>query len=241
MRNRLFTFDENSAYADAEKRFITTCGFDLQKPKHQRMMKMGEKVREDGVEGIQIKAMLSFCDASALKDDCIDVCGERLEFPYLEKIPRDAVCGIYFYALTVGECYFSSEENIMDFLYADIWGSNYVDASMQLLRKEIENDMKENFKEFPKVYLSAEFGPGYFGMPVSASKSIMKIIDGAQIGIRVKDSGLIIPQKSCIGFFFVYNRSGIETEAECRKCRGNSKGCAFCRISQQREEMCDEN
>lgn len=236
MRNRLFTFEESNAYEDAEKRFIKTCGFDLQKSKHQRMMKMGEKVREDGIDGIKIRAMLSFCDASALKDEYMEVEGERLEFTYLERIPKDAVLGIYFYALTVGECYFSSEENIMDFLFADIWGTNYVDSSMDLLRTEIENDMKETFRDYPQTYLSAEFGPGYFGMPVSASKSIMKIIDGQQIGIRVKDSGLIIPQKSCMGFFFVYDRPGIETETECRKCRGNSKGCAFCRIRQQKEE-----
>lgn len=236
MRNRLFIFEESSAYKDAEKRFIKTCGFDLQKPKHQRMMKMGEKVREDGIDGIQIRAMLSFCDASALKDEYIEVDGERLEFPYLERIPKDAVLGIYFYALTVGECYFSSEENIMDFLYADIWGTNYVDSSMELLRTEIENDMKQTFKDYPQTYLSAEFGPGYYGLPVSASKSIMKIMDGQQIGIRVKESGLIIPQKSCMGFFFVYDRPGIEVETECRKCRGNSKGCMFCRIRQQKEE-----
>lgn len=236
MRNRLFTFEESNAYEDAEKRFIRTCGFDLQKSKHQRMMKMGEKVREDGIDGIKIRAMLSFCAASALKDEYIEIEGERLEFAYLERIPKDAVVGIYFYALTVGECYFSSEENIMDFLFADIWGTNYVDSSMDLLRAEIENDMKETFKDYPQTYLSAEFGPGYFGMPVSASKSIMKIIDGQQIGIRVKDSGLIIPQKSCMGFFFVYDRPGIEAETECRKCRGNSKGCAFCRIRQQKEE-----
>ena len=106
---------------------------------------------------------------------------------------------------------------------------------MSLLHEKVETDMKETFGD-EKVYLSCEFGPGYFGMPVSESKSIMKIIDGEQIGIRVKESGLIIPQKSCMGFFFVYNQPGIEAEVECMKCRGNSRGCEFCRLRQQREE-----
>lgn len=236
MRQRLFKINEQEAYAEAQQRFIKTCGFDLQKSKHQRMMKMGEKVREDGIDGIEIRAMLSFCDASALKEGKIEVCGEEITFPYLEQVPKDAVCGIYFYGLTVGECLFSSEENIMDFLYADIWGTNYVDASMSLLQRKIEEDMKETFADSGETYLSCEFGPGYFGMHVSDSKKIMKIIDGAQIGIKVKESGLIIPQKSCVGFFFVYNRPGITAEAECMKCRGNSKGCEFCRIRQRMEE-----
>ena len=235
MRQHLFKFNESDAYSEAEQRFIKNCGFDLQKSKHQRMMKMGEKVREDGIDGIEIRAMLSFCDATALKEDRIEVNGEVLTFPYLAQIPREAVVGIYFYGLTVGECYFSSEENIMDFLYADIWGTNYVDSSMSLLHEKVETDMKETFGD-EKVYLSCEFGPGYFGMPVSESKAIMKIIDGEQIGIRVKESGLIIPQKSCMGFFFVYNQPGIEAEVECMKCRGNSRGCEFCRLRQQRGE-----
>lgn len=130
MRQRLFEINEQDVFEEAKQRFIKTCGFDLQKNKHQKMMKMGEKVREDGIDGIEIRAMLSFCDKSILTDEGLKVAGETLAFPYLERIPRDAVCGVYFYGLTVGECYFSSEENIMDFLYADIWGTNYVDASM---------------------------------------------------------------------------------------------------------------
>lgn len=236
MRQRLFSFNEQDAYREAEQRFVRACGFDLQKAKHQKMMKMGEKVREDGVDGIKIRAILSFCDASVLRDGGICVGDEMLTFPYLERIPKEAVCGVYFYGLTVGECYFSSEENIMDFLYADIWGTNYVDASMSLLQRKIQEDMKETFPNRDDVYLSCEFGPGYFGMPVSESKKIMKIIDGAQIGIKIKESGLIIPQKSCMGFYFVYDKPGIEAEAECMKCRGNSKGCEFCRIRQKMED-----
>ena len=134
MRQRLFEINEQDAFEEAKQRFIKTCGFDLQKNKHQKMMKMGEKVREDGIDGIEIRAMLSFCDKSILTDEGLKVAGETLAFPYLERIPRDAVCGVYFYGLTVGECYFSSEENIMDFLYADI----YDDLLTDLLIRHLE-------------------------------------------------------------------------------------------------------
>ena len=52
MRQRLFEINEQDAFEEAKQRFIKTCGFDLQKNKHQKMMKMGEKVREDGIDGI---------------------------------------------------------------------------------------------------------------------------------------------------------------------------------------------
>ena len=58
--------------------------------------------------------------------------------------------------LTAGECYFSSEENIMDFLYADIWGTNYVDAGVQLMTERIREDLEKVFPD-RKMYLSDEF------------------------------------------------------------------------------------
>lgn len=160
MRQRLFEINEQDAFEEAKQRFIKTCGFDLQKNKHQKMMKMGEKVREDGIDGIEIRAMLSFCDKSILTDEGLKVAGETLAFPYLERIPRDAVCGVYFYGLTVGECYFSSEENIMDFLYADIWGTNYVDASMSILQKKSKRTCGKPLRERARYIFPANSDRG---------------------------------------------------------------------------------
>ena len=131
--------------------------------------------------------------------------------------------------LTAGECYFSSEENIMDFLYADIWGTNYVEAGIQLLTEKIEADMKERLPQ-QQTYLSEEFGPGYFGMPVIESRKFFNILDGDLIHVRVKESGLMIPQKTCTGLYLVFNRPDIKAEPECLRCRGNASGCQFCAI-----------
>ena len=68
MINELIRIDEQTAYPLAEKRFIQTCGFDLKTEKHQRMMKMGAKVREDGVAGINIQALVSFYEPEVFSD-----------------------------------------------------------------------------------------------------------------------------------------------------------------------------
>lgn len=235
MRKWQIRFDEAEARERAEARFIKSCGFDLTREKHQRMLKMGRKVREDGIAGIDIRAIAAFCGADVFKDNKIEIGGQSLTFPYLTRISPESVSGIYFYILTVGECLFSSEENIMDFLYADIWGTSYVDASMELVREKITDDIKENLAPAEELCLSEEFGPGYFGMEVSDSKKIMKALGGEEIGVKVKDSGLMIPQKSCAGFFFVCKAPGLKTEKSCIKCRGNSKGCEFCKKSAQME------
>lgn len=229
MKNQKISIEEAKAFPLAEQRFIRTCGFNLETEKHQRMMKMGLAVREQGVDGIKIDALVSFYDKEAFTGSRVQVEGTEISCNYFEQIPRDWVEGVYFYMLTVGECLFSSEENIMDFLYADIWGTNYVDAGIEILKGRLQEDLKKRFPE-KKLYLSDEFGPGYFGMPVVESKKFFNILDGEAIGVWVKDSGLMIPQKTCAGLYLVLNKQGVKAEPECMQCRGNAAGCQFCAI-----------
>lgn len=224
MEKSTLTFDKDKAFPIAKERFITTCGFDLDKAKHQKMMDMGLKVLEDGIDGINMQGKVTFVDGDAFKDHKITIEGEEITCNFFEQIPDDAVEGLYFYVVTAGECYFSSEENIMDFLYADIWGTSYVDAATELLKEKMREEINDK-----TLNLSVEFGPGYFGMPVIETKKFVKLVGGEDIGVWTKDSGLMIPQKSCSGVFLLLNRE-IEFEPDCMKCNGNSKGCQFCRV-----------
>ena len=104
-----------------------------------------------------------------------------------------------------------------------------MDAGVQLMTEIIREDLSAQFPD-RTLYLSDEFGPGYFGMPVSESKKFFKILDAESIGVWVKESGLMIPQKSCTGFYLVYNRPDIKPEPECMRCRGNAAGCRFCAV-----------
>lgn len=234
MKNQKISIEEAKAFPLAEKRFIRTCGFNLETEKHQRMMKMGMDVRNQGVDGIKIDALVSYYGSEVYHDSKVQVGDTQVYCNYFEQIPKEWVEGVYFYMLTVGECLFSSEENIMDFLYADIWGTNYVDAGVEILKTRLLEDLKQRF---PKrdLYLSDEFGPGYFGMPVIESKKFFNILDGDSIGVWVKDSGLMIPQKTCAGLYLVLNRQGVKAEPECMQCRGNASGCQFCAVRAEAE------
>lgn len=141
MYNQKISIAEGDAFPLAKQRFIETCGFDLTKNKHQRMMKMGLEVREKGKDGIRLQAVVSRFGKEIFQDGKIKAADIELTCNYFGQIPEDCVEGVYFYMLTAGECYFSSEENIMDFLYADIWGTNYVDAGVQLMTEIIREDL----------------------------------------------------------------------------------------------------
>lgn len=96
MRQRLFEINEQDAFEEAKQRFIKTCGFDLQKNKHQKMMKMGEKVREDGIDGIEIRAMLSFVINRFLRTKDSKSPGKHWHFRIWKEFPGMRYVGCIF-------------------------------------------------------------------------------------------------------------------------------------------------
>ena len=237
----IIRISEKRVHDAAEERFIATCGIDSAKSnKHKRMMEQGLKTRESGMGGIDIRAVVKYFESDVFKDGKIVIGNAELSCNYFSRIPKEYVEGIYVYMLTVGECLFESEDKIMEFLFADIWGTSYVDAGIEALKEDfVLPDMLERHKG-KEVFLSKEFGPGYYGMFVGQTKEFEKFLDNKKIGITVRDSGLMIPQKSCAGLFLCLNTE-IEEEPECAKCMGNAAGCNFCEIKIRMEKNEGEN
>ncbi len=230
MINKKITIGEAAVQSLAEKRFIQACGFDLLRERDRRMMETGAKVRDDGMDGRGLKALVSFYGPEHFFDGAVRIGETVVSCNYFDRIPREAVEGVYFYLLTAGACPSPREEDIMESLYADIWGTSYVEAGLQLLREQhLKRDMAERFPG-RQVCLSEEFGPGYFGMSVIETKRFFSILDAAAIGVSVQDSGLMIPQKTCTGLYLVYNRTDLKAEPGCIRCLGSTGGCRFCAI-----------
>ena len=240
MRNEIIRITEQRAHDGAEKRFINTCGITPGgSKKHQKMLEQGLKARESGIDGIDIRAVVRFVEPEACDNGRISVDDAVLHCNYFARIPKEYIEGVYVYMMTVGECLFESEDKIMEFLFADIWGNSYVDAGIEALKEDyVIPDMKKRFGD-KHVMLSEELGPGYFGMFVGQTKEFEKILDCDAIGVKVRDSGMMIPQKSCAGLFFVLNHE-LEKEPACMRCMGNPKGCDFCEINMRRKEEGDE-
>ena len=234
--DKIINISEERAHIGAEKRFINTCGITPGgSRKHQKMLEQGLKARDSGIDGIDIRAVVKYVGTEAIKNGRIEIGDAILDCNYFYKIPREYVEGMYIYMMTVGECLFESEDKIMEFLFADIWGNSYVDSGIEVLREDyVIPDMRERFPG-KDVILSDEFGPGYFGMHVGRTKDFAKILDAESVGITVKESGMMIPQKSCAGLFFVLNHE-LEKEPACMRCVGNPKGCEFCEINMRRKE-----
>ncbi len=232
----IIRISEERAHAGAEKRFINTCGITPDgSKKHKKMLEQGLKARESGIGGIDIRAEVKFVGPETCDNGRITIGDAVLHCNYFARIPKEYIEGVYVYMLTVGECLFESEDKIMEFLFADIWGNSYVDAGIEALKEDyVIPDMKKRFSD-KDVMLSEELGPGYFGMFVGQTREFEKILDCEAIGVKVKESGMMIPQKSCAGLFFVLNHE-IEKEPGCMRCMGNPKGCDFCEINMRRKQ-----
>ena len=231
---KIINIDKNQIFEETRKDLIKLCGFDLNKKKHIRMMERADKVIEEGIHSIDIKALIADFDGSFYKDNKITINDTVLECNFFSQIPDDKVEAIYFSLITVGECWFASEEEIMNFLYADNWGTVFVDIASNKIKEYIEDDMKKYQTDENKNYsISKTLGPGYYGMQVIDTVKIKNIIDFESLGVRVKDSGLMIPQKSCVDIYLLLNEE-ITFPSECSNCVGNKQGCQFCKINPRR-------
>lgn len=224
----VISFGEEEAFPLAREGFIKMCGFKSGSEKHAGMFAAAMKIREQGVSAINLRAILSEFDSDVIVENGILVGNVSLRCDSVFLIEKEKVRKVLFYIITADECSCESEQ-ILDRVYADFWGTAYVDAAYRLFRDEVDSRYIKGAE--PESVLSDAFGPGYYGMPTEELKPFMQIMDGEKIGIKCLPSCVMVPIKSCAGFFFVMEKGANAPGKPCRDCRGNSSGCRYCKMS----------
>ena len=235
MKKQIVELDERKAYERAKNYFIKICGFKNEIDKHEKILSLGMDARSQGVEGIRIKAVISSHGAEVFHNHKVIVDGIKFNCSAFEQIEQNCVKKVYAYVLTVGECNYREKDDIVKQVFCDIWGTAYTDSARDLLEEWIRKDLEQEFLgQFGQdIYLSDAFGPGFYGMEVSQSKDLCQILNAERIGIQVKESGIMLPLKSCTGLYFVVTDSRNLPHPNCRECVGNYMGCSFCRFRQE--------
>lgn len=232
MNKQKVTFSEQEAYGAARQYFIQNCGIQFNNDKHHRMYKEGLEVRECGFHGIHINAIISKFGPEVFHDHGIHIGDRDISCEAFSQIPDDNVTSVYLYMITGGECVCSKEDTIMRQLFADIWGTSYVDSGRDMLEGVIKRDAEQDVLSSSQQtgYLSPSYGPGFYGMEMPENKKIAEILESDRIGVEVRDSGIMVPLKSCSGIYLVVkDPAGLPLKA-CQTCRGNAKGCEQCRM-----------
>ena len=219
-----FKIEESAVETIAETRFFQMCSFDLGDAGQRKMEDLAFSVREHLRQQMEMQVAVRFFDEVSLQKDELQLGDESLRCSAFSHVPPEAVKGAFVYLLTIGETDTEGEEGIMAELYHDIWGTAYVESALGILRK----DLLPSLLDGCEGYLSESFGPGYYGMAMEEGTKLFSLLDGASVGVMQKKSGLLHPEKSCLGVILIYDRDGIRIGAGCAKCLGNRGGCRFC-------------
>ena len=218
------SFQEEEAYPLALEEYVSICGFKPESEKHQKMLAAGMKIREAGIGGINIRALLSLYDPEVIHEGGMEINGVKLRCDSLFWLDKEKIRRIILYIMTVNECTCDSED-ILDMVYADFWGTAYAGAAFKRLRAELNARYVDGIE---CLALSEAYGPGYYGMPTGEMKNFFSILDGEKIGVRCMPSCIMLPVKSCVGMFFIMEKGAKSPESYCKDCAGNPSGCRLC-------------
>jgi hypothetical protein len=198
------------------------------------MLCSGLFVRDLISDKINVRAIIASFEKEVICGKTINLNGIKFESNALEQINIHCIRKIYAYIITAGNVELQ-DTSVLNMFFADTWGTAYVDAGRDILKRiirdyhledssKIENGVKD------RIFISDSFGPGFYGMDVIEVERFFKVLDGEKIGVKVTDSGFMLPLKSTTGFYIVVDDEEQLPGADCISCFSNIKGCQFCRV-----------
>lgn len=232
MNQQIISFATYDAEEKARNYFVQTCGLDFDKNKHVRMMQIAESILKEGIGDIHIKALISEFGNEVLKEDLMALDKVVFQCNAFSQLEQKKVLAIFPYILTVGEVSTKSE-SISDQLFADIWGTSFVDTARDLLQSTLEEYVSKKWNR-TDIVVSSSFGPGFYGMDVTMMCNFFEVLDGNKINVELRGNSLLVPLKSCAGFFIAVEDEWVLPPADCQNCKGNSGGCQFCMNNPQK-------
>lgn len=228
VNNNAIHFDIETVSPKAIEYFIDSCGMYRQGDRFRKMRAEGLRVKEKLAEKASIRAVLSKTKDFRITDEGTFINDRFFQCCKFNRSDVSKIEGFYMYALTGGD--FSLEtDSLKDSFYADVWGTCYVEAGREELKRKIQSCN-------PGKYISAAIGPGVARTPITEIKQLMDMLDCATVGMSLTESGMILPIKSSAGFFVVSNE-GLDTDLTgCKVCMHNDGSCEFCHIGRSRRK-----
>lgn len=229
MNNQLITISMAEADTFAMEYFMRICGFNREGEKYQRMLAQGLDIKKRIQDRVELKAVVSSFSGDVIADNTATMKGIPFECNAFQRLNPKHIKGIYPYLLTAGNFEMESDEPMLNQLYADIWGTAYVDAGLEVLKKMIEKDQLEHNKNENDICTVLDsFGPGFYGMNVNQIGKFFELLDGDIIGVKARSNSLMLPLKSCAGFFVAVDDRTELPVTDCKSCQSEYKNCQFC-------------
>ena len=227
-RDKIINFDSNTLQSEAERLFLKMGGLGQEGKKYDTLRDLGDSIRTVIESRIDTKAICSYYDRDSIRKDgsTITIDGVPLTCNAFSQIDDDQIRGAFVYFIYAGD-YYLEDEVIMNQLLADMWGTAFVDAIRDFFRRHLQQ----------QAQLSDEFGPGFYGMDVRQMLDLAKLTDLTKIDMEVRESGILLPLKSCGGLYLEVEDGYIPLDTACLECRGTLTSCSYCNIKNRNQNL----
>lgn len=224
MTNQIVVFKQEQADKIAETYFKEMCGFNRPGEKFKGMLNEGLAIRDKMAGSFQIRAVVSSFGPSAVRGKTLEIGELKFTCNAISQLKPGEVTEIHAFILTIGRLDFDSA-SVIDLFYSDTWGTAYVDSGRDLIREWIQQQISPG----ENIIVSDSFGPGYYGMDLGQLQYFFSLLDADKIGVELNGSSMMLPQKSCAGFFFSMSGDSKLPSEDCKSCLAEKAGCNFCR------------
>lgn len=222
MKDKIFTYTKAQVFDYAKKFFITSCGFDMSKPRHQKMMDEALSVLEREKPEAEFKAVCTRLGKDAYSGGKVSFDDVEITCNGFMRISDENVLDVYVCVVTAGNWHMKEASRARQQVYMDTWGTAFADGTKTMLEAELKAMIGED------GFLSDPFGPGYYGMSSSATNKFAKLLDMKAIGVEVKESGIMVPLKSIAAIYLVTDNINVLPPMACSECFGRVDGCRYC-------------
>ena len=221
MKDKVFCYDKRQCLPIAEEFFIQVCGFDLEKERHRKRMAEAMHLLDREKPDFKMQAICRRLGKEAYEDETVTAAGERICCPGFSHI-REKVVDVWMCVVTAGDWTLENSTKAKEQVYMDTWGTAFADGAKTLFERDLAAMLLEG------QYLTCPFGPGYYGMPSADTKKFAKVLELGKIGVRVRDSGIMIPLKSIAAVYLVTDKKASPPPLACSQCFGRLGGCRNC-------------
>ena len=215
--------NKERCFARAEQLFLKVSGVGQEGEKFERMRRQAYAIRQEIEPRVDVQAAYCCYGEFSLDGEVLTVGGRNLTCKAFAQLSPDSLEEVCVYAVTAGD-YSLEERPIMDRLYADIWGTAFTDA----MREMLMDQLRECFSKQGGFGISDSFGPGFYGMDTAEMQKLPSLVDFQNLGMEVRESGIILPLKSCAGLVFKVNGRYEALNSACEHCLGSVRTCSLC-------------
>jgi hypothetical protein len=216
--------------------FEAICGFNRDREKYASMFQQGLRVREEIFSGVGLQAVVRRFSAEGLSGADLILGEVKFKCTAFERLSQESVVAIYAFIIS-GKGFELEQGPLMEQFYADTWGTAYIDAGRDELRALLglrhDASLKATETKPGNLFITDSFGPGYYGMSTDQIKLFFEILDSKQIGVELAGDSVMLPLKSCAGFFVITDGNSAIPGSDCRSCSAEASGCNFCRARNQ--------